>query len=380
MINNDNAMSVLNNFNTLLTKSITQYANKHEINAVLCAKGLTLLGCGAHKVVYKYQNAAVGFIKCSLSKRKRMAVNIAKMKELKFLRGIFLYPYIFKYDEELDLVLFCMPLCRQDMFFYLFDDIRNCKHKTIVTKKAARISKLFAKGDFLYHLTTQVCQYHIPEDDNRGIFNFDIKFENIFLGKDVLFLGDIDGFGHGARFGTHTDSWCISLYGGEGSDDQIVFNKRLGCINDLYNILLIIMYLYVLDDNYQSFLKYFREMEFKSVEILKNGIFKNSKDCEDKVKNLQFVKKKLQVFNYLLMKFFPEKRKDEIGFINVVKIINETAACNFLVTDSFLNFYVRLKTIILKCIQHFSETYGVGKMQLFNNKRRRIDARIRSSD
>ena len=73
MINNDNAMLVLNNFNTLLTKSITAYADKHEINAVLCAKGLTLLGCGAHKLVYKYQNAAVGFIKCSLGKRKRMA-------------------------------------------------------------------------------------------------------------------------------------------------------------------------------------------------------------------------------------------------------------------------------------------------------------------
>ena len=70
-------MLVLNNFNTLLTKSVTAYADKHEINEVLCAKGLTLLGCGAHKLVYKYQNAAVGFMKCSLGKRQRMAVKRA---------------------------------------------------------------------------------------------------------------------------------------------------------------------------------------------------------------------------------------------------------------------------------------------------------------
>ena len=52
------------------------------------------------------------------------------------------------------------------------------------------------KDMFLFNLVSCISEMHQIENDEDGIFNFDIKLENFLVKEDRIYLSDIDGFGY----------------------------------------------------------------------------------------------------------------------------------------------------------------------------------------
>ena len=76
---------------------------------------------------------------------------------------------------------------------------------------------------------------HQIENDEDGIFNFDIKLENFLVKEDRIYLSDIDGFIPGKvpfelnRHMVYKLVW--PRY------DRTSACKRLGCLNDIFAVI-----------------------------------------------------------------------------------------------------------------------------------------------
>ena len=177
-------------------------------------------------------------------------------------RRVFVYPIHYVSDAKSIVCIY--ELCKGDLHDKLFyannkEDIRYVQ----------RIYKQNLSSNFIDNLLGALEQMHKLHAVHEGIYNMDMKFENILITlNDEFKIGDIDGFGKKFNFGHITDSWSVSLYGARGCkevENKIILDKHYGILNDLYGVLLIVVYGRLLVEDFKECIEMFAELQAKTI-------------------------------------------------------------------------------------------------------------------
>lgn len=253
---------ILNEFTSTLKALQKKYTSTIMIQEELEKTGAVYMNNGGYKVFFKYKGYAISIIR----KKNRLQDKLIHLEKLNMNRKIFNYPLHF--ISNVKFITCIQELCRGDMQDLIFGkDIRD-KHKRNQT--ISYIVNLFKKNlssDFIKNVLITLEECHQLHCTDQGIYNFDIKFENVLIDENDNFkICDIDGFGVKNYFGHHTDTWCISLYGACGAPphQKHILNKHYGILNDLYGVLLLIIYGRVLIEDYQEFVEMISELNLRT--------------------------------------------------------------------------------------------------------------------
>lgn len=254
--------SILNEFTRTLKALQKKYTSSVMIEEELKKKGAIYLNNGGYKVFFEYKDYAIAIIR----NKNRFEEKLLHLIELDINRKIFNYPLHF--STNVKFITCIQQLCQGDLYDLMFGN--DIKDKTKTTKVISYVKHLFRKNlssDFVQNVLSTFEQCHQLDSTDKGIYNFDVKFENLLIdGEDNFKICDIDGFGVQNYFGHHTDTWCISLYGASGAlpEHKHILNKHFGILNDLYGLLMVIIYGRVLIENYQQFVDMFSELQIRT--------------------------------------------------------------------------------------------------------------------
>lgn len=392
-------LSLLHEFDNILKPIKRSPGNNTSKEENLKVRGIERIGSGAFKTVYKYKNYAVCIVKANQARRERLVRNLQYMLRNPMKRDIFVYPCASFFSIELDIFYIGMELCSHDMFYEMFTMVEPImEDPKQLSKQVKKIISLFTQDNFLHRLSNEITSLHAIEDDEKGIFNFDIKFENFFVLHDSLRLGDIDGFGMCGkllRFGTHTDTWCLSLYGGKGTEYENTVSKRLGCMNDLTAFALLALFIRVMAIDYQSFIKCYKENALLTYgnkdgmytnskgqrrSCLKNTIYKSKQDKSTGKNNLIYVRKRAEVIIYLFKKYAITAEGYSQPFENIIQAFEDISTLRFLCVenelssnDVFIHEYVKLKQAIFHFLDNTRDTFDVLRFRSQGKKRMRLE-------
>ena len=393
------ALAVLHEFNNLLRPIKRNTCTSIMMEEKLKQKGIVCIGKGGFKTVYKFKNYAVCTVQATNARRERLVRNLQYLLRFPMKRDIFIYPIASFFSIELDMFYICMELCSHDMFEETFTKIEPIlNNPSKLSKQIKKILYLFTQNNFLHRLSNEISLLHNVDDDNSGLFNFDIKFENFFVLNDSLRLGDIDGFGKSGsliRFGTHTDTWCLSLYGGKGLNDEVVISKRLGCMNDLTAFALITFFIRLLMLDYGTFIKCYKEnsvltygrqkgiytnVEGQKCYCLKASVYKKKEDKADGKKNLLYVEKRAKVLIHLFKKYAITADGYSQPFENLLQAFKDISTLRFICVennlssnDIFINEYVKLKKAIFAFHDNTRDTFDVLQFRTHGRKRMKME-------
>lgn len=385
------SLKVLYEFDVIVKLILSRGNTFDYLKETLKSKGIPVIGSGGFKTVFKYNDNAICMVKGKRGRKERFIRNLQYLIKFPPSRDIFVYPTAAYNSIELDLVYLCMPLCSHDVFeecFRVIDDeqMENVKQ---LNKSVKRILNFFLKDMFLFNLVSCITEMHQIENDEDGIFNFDIKLENFLVKGDRIYLSDIDGFGFPGkvpRFGTHTDTWCISLHGGRGMIEPSVCTKRLGCLNDIFAIAFLVLYLRLMAFDYKSFIRCYKEASLKTYGSKRKGCFKNSngqkemtlksffyekeEDKDNGEKNVVFVQCRIQFIRELFEKYKIVVPEYEQSYKKLILTFKRLETMKFLTSKKrFVEDYYALKRDILMFYEDSLRTFEIEKFRADDRKR-----------
>jgi len=257
-----NSGQILSKFIKLFTTLRKKYTTSTYIQEELCQNGATYLNNGGYKVFFQYGGYAIS-IMAKKHNAKRLLSNISFLLKSNIDRRVFTYPIHYNSDPKSIVCIY--ELCKGDLQDKLFDtDLKDEQSIAYLTK----IFRQNLSSNFINNLLGSLEQMHKLHAVDEGIYNMDIKFENILIDQNDDFkICDIDGFGKIYSFGHITDTWAVSLYGALGTTmkDKIVLDKHYGILNDLYGVLLIVVYGRLLVENFASFKEMFCELQVRTI-------------------------------------------------------------------------------------------------------------------
>lgn len=256
-----NSKEILNEFMKLLTGLREKYTTSTYIQEELCRNGAAYLNNGGYKVFFSHSGYAIA-IMARKKNAQRVFNNMSFLLESDIDRRVFVYPI--HYVSDLKSIVSIYELCKGDVHDKLF--------YTKNEQEVHYVQRIFTQNlssNFIDNLLGSLEQMHKLHAVDEGIYNMDIKFENILITlKDEFKIGDIDGFGKKFYFGHITDSWSISLYGARGCaevENKIILDKHYGILNDLYGVLLIVVYGRLLIEDFEACKEMFYELQVKTI-------------------------------------------------------------------------------------------------------------------
>lgn len=202
----------------------------------LAEQGMPLINRGRYKVVFAFKNYAVAII--PYERVFNFVTQVQQLYELKVDRNLFVYPLGIIGNPEHEQIFVLYELCeKRDVC----DMVSYSQNYPVGEQQVVQAAQSFTNVNFLRQLFSELRRLHNYKNDDKGIFNFDIKFENLFkcVSNPQVKLGDIDGYGSvGESFGVVTHSDAISIFGlnGYNGPERARLDKRLGMLNDIFNV------------------------------------------------------------------------------------------------------------------------------------------------
>jgi hypothetical protein len=279
---------------------------------------LVELNKGKNKIVYQFEGYAVAII--PEKNLKGFQEKVQLLKDIHLPRDLFIYPLEEKYfGEGLDKLLFVLyELCSGDVIEVMSKYFNTGNKENIEEEKVEvlKISNAYLSNIFLPKVLNVMKTLHNYKSNKGGIFNFDLKFENLLKCGDKVKIADIDGFGsYGKSFGTVTPSDAISIFGSQGienitkyqSDPNMIrkkniYNKRFGILNDLFTIAFQTLFFRMLLHDSKIAIDFLNEMRDKVAggPNIQNYLAKPYFDSKNLWNNFDFhltyVKKRLNLF------------------------------------------------------------------------------------
>lgn len=385
------SLKVLYEFDVIVKLILAKGNTFDYLKTTLKSKGIPVIGKGGFKTVFKYKNRAVSMVKGKRGRRERFIRNLQYLIKFPPSRDFFVYSTAAYHSIELDLVYLCMPLCSHDVFEECFRFIDNEQMENVkqLNTSVKRILNFFMKDMFLFNLVGCISDMHQIQDDENGIFNFDIKLENFLVKNDRIYLADIDGFGYpgkAPRFGTHTDTWCISLYGGRGMIEPSACTKRLGCLNDIFAVALLVLYLRLMAFDYKLFIQCYEEVTLKTYGSKRKGFFQNSsgqkemtlksflyekeEDKDNGEKNIIYVQCRIQFVRELFEKYKIVVPEYEQSYKKLIMTFKGFETMKFLNSKkTFVQDYYALKRDIFMFYEDSLRTFEIKKFRADDRKR-----------
>ena len=196
---------------------------------------MPLINRGRYKVVFAFKNYAVAII--PNERVFNFGTQVQQLYEMKVDRNLFVYPLGIIGNPEHEQIFVLYELCeKRDVC----DMVSYSQNYPVGEQQVVQAAQSFTNVNFLRQLFSELKRLHNYKNDDKGIFNFDIKFENLFVcvSNPQVKLGDIDGYGSaGGGFGvvTHSDAIAFKLERLQ-RPERARLDKRLGMLNDIFNV------------------------------------------------------------------------------------------------------------------------------------------------
>lgn len=261
-----------------------EYGGGTNFEQDLASKGMRLINSGRYKIVFAFRGFAVAII--PYERVYNFVPQIKKLNELRVDRDLFVYPFGIAKNEVHEQIFVLYELCgNQDVC----DLVTHSQANPCSEQQVRKVAQFFTQTSFLRKLFSELKRLHNYANDNKGIFNFDIKFENLLVcgNKGQVKFGDIDGFGTtGGNFGVVTYSDVVSVFGvnDKNFQDHVKWDKRLGMLNDIFNIAFMFFFFkfYLIEKTLG--IAYVNTMRYHAAGEEDSGLYREERDNKVEVK------------------------------------------------------------------------------------------------